>query len=276
MKTKASQRLARPLRTALFEAAIVLGLLVTAAAPVQAQTGSIEGRVTNEVTGAPLAAAIVSVVGTTVGTLSREDGEYALINVPAGIQEIRVTLIGYGTVSQDITVQVGAIATMDFQLRAQPIEMEGIVVTGMATGVRRRELPHDVSLITLADLEDMPVTSIHDILGGRATGSVVMPSSGMVGSGAKIRLRNASSFAMGNQPLVYVDGIRVYSSAASAADEARRARRPRDSTTSTRWTSSGWRSSKGRRPARCTERRRAAASSRSSPSEAPLAGRSGP
>jgi outer membrane receptor protein involved in Fe transport len=220
MKKRPLLRLARPLGTALLEAAILLGLLVTAAAPVQAQTGSIEGRVTNEVTGAPLAAAIVSVVGTSVGTLSRENGEYVLVNVPAGPQEISVALIGYGTVSQDITVQVGATATMDFQLRTRPIEMEGIVVTGMATEVRRRELPHDVSLITAAELVNAPVSDIHDVLQGRATGSVVMPSSGMEGAGAKIRLRGVNSFAMGNQPLVYVDGVRVYAAAASAADEA--------------------------------------------------------
>ncbi|UCC84318.1 MAG: TonB-dependent receptor [Gemmatimonadota bacterium] len=220
MKRKASQRLARPARTALLEAAIALGLSVTAAGPVLAQTGTVEGRVTNEVTGAPLAAAAVTVVGTPIGTLTREDGVYALVNVPAGMQEIRVTLIGFGTVTQDVTVQVGASASLDFELRARPIEMEGIVVTGMATEVRRRELPHDVSLITSAELENAPVSDIHDVLQGRATGSVVMPSSGMEGSGAKIRLRGNNSFAMGNQPLIYVDGVRLYASAASAADEA--------------------------------------------------------
>ncbi len=223
MNKKGSLRLARQLRTSLFGAAIALGPLLTAAAPVEAQTGRIQGRVTNRVTGAPLAAVAVSVVGTRIGTLTRENGEYVLDAVPAGTHEIRSTLIGYGTVNQDVTVQVGATATLDFQLRERPIEMEGIVVTGMATEVRRRELPHDVSLITLADLEDAPVSDIHDVLQGRATGSVVMNSSGMEGAGSKIRLRGINSFAMGNQPLVYVDGVRIYSSAPSAADEANQA-----------------------------------------------------
>ena len=93
--------------------------------------------------------------------------------MPAGAQEIRVTLIGFGTDSEEITVQVGVTATMDFELRATPIEMEGIVVTGMATEVRRRELPHDVSLITTAELENAPVSDLHDVLQGRASIRVI-------------------------------------------------------------------------------------------------------
>jgi len=219
MKERDLFGLARRRCRALLPAAIALGFLVTAAAPVWAQAGNVSGRVTNTVTGAPLAAAQVFIVGTELGTLTREDGEYALINVPAGTHRIRAVLIGYGSITEDITIPAGGAVTMNFELRERPIEMEGIVVTGTPGQARRREIGHDVSQITLADIENMPVTSIHDVLQGRATGSLVLTVSGQVGAGSKIRLRGNNSFAMGNQPLVYVDGVRIYSVGASEADE---------------------------------------------------------
>src|SRR2546425_13283280 len=44
---------------------------------------------------------------------------------------------------------------------------------------------------------------------GRAAGVLIQPATGAVGSGSRIRIRGASSFSLGNQPLVYVDGVRV-------------------------------------------------------------------
>jgi outer membrane receptor for ferrienterochelin and colicin len=178
------------------------------------------GVVTSEVTGASLAAVQVFIVDTRIGTLSRENGEYALINVPAGTHRIRAVLIGWGTETQDVTVPAGGSVTIDFELRERAIEMEAIVVTGTPGQARRREIGHDITQVTLADIQNALPTNVHDVLQGRATGSVVMSASGQPGAGSKIRLRGINSFAMGNQPLVYVDGVRIYSPAASAADEA--------------------------------------------------------
>jgi TonB-linked SusC/RagA family outer membrane protein len=38
---------------------------------------------------------------------------------------------------------------------------------------------------------------------------VIMPASGQVGSGSQIRVRGQASFSLGNNPLLYVDGVRV-------------------------------------------------------------------
>ncbi len=140
--------------------------------------------------------------------------------MPPGTYRIRVVLIGYGSITRDVTVPEAGAVDVDFDLRSRPIEMEGIVVTGTPGQARRREIGHDISQITLADIENMPVTNVHDVLQGRATGSVVMTSSGQVGAGSRIRLRGINSLAMGNDPLVYVDGVRIYSKPPTAADEA--------------------------------------------------------
>ena len=40
-------------------------------------------------------------------------------------------------------------------------------------------------------------------------GVVVMPGTGMIGSGSKIRIRGQSTFSLSGDPLIYVDGVRV-------------------------------------------------------------------
>jgi TonB-dependent SusC/RagA subfamily outer membrane receptor len=54
-----------------------------------------------------------------------------------------------------------------------------------------------------------PVRNFQDLLTGRASGVSVIGSSGQVGTGSRIRIRGASSLSLGNDPLIYVDGIRV-------------------------------------------------------------------
>ena len=58
-----------------------------------------------------------------------------------------------------------------------------------------------------------PITSIDNLLAGKVPGLTVLQSSGMAGSGSQIRLRGNASVALSNQPLIYVDGIRIRSDA---------------------------------------------------------------
>ena len=54
-----------------------------------------------------------------------------------------------------------------------------------------------------------PIVSLQSLINGRAPGVVVMPTSGQVGTGAQVRIRGQASFSLGNNPLLFVDGVRV-------------------------------------------------------------------
>ena len=58
-------------------------------------SGVISGTITDTATGKPLPAASVTIVGTTMGGMTDETGDYALINVPAGSYSVRASVIGY-------------------------------------------------------------------------------------------------------------------------------------------------------------------------------------
>src|SRR5207302_10603086 len=64
-------------------------------------------------------------------------------------------------------------------------------------------------------------------LGGGAAGLVVLPGAGNIGTGSTMHIRGVSSLALTNQPLIFVDGVRVDNSASggpSIRDGAQMAR----------------------------------------------------
>src|SRR5947199_99068 len=54
-----------------------------------------------------------------------------------------------------------------------------------------------------------PVTNFSEMLAAREPGVSVLPSGGLTGEGARIRIRGSASLSQPNEPIVYVDGIRV-------------------------------------------------------------------
>lgn len=190
--------------------------LLVAVAPVLAQTGTITGQVTDQATGAPLAGAEVTVLGTTLSVPTNEQGRYLIVGVPVGAQQVRVSLIGYGTRTLTVTVTAGETVVQDFQLVASAIELDGLVVNA-TTGreQRRREVGNSVGTVNVENVQLAPITNTTQLLQGKVAGATVLQSSGTTGSGARIRIRGANSISLSNAPLIIVDGVRVENAEAS-------------------------------------------------------------
>ena len=188
----------------------VAALLLAGNAEAQ-QTGTITGQVVDDANQRPLAGVQVYVPGANVGTITRSDGRYVLLNVPAGEVEIWVQLIGYATPARTVTLAADETVVADFALRQEVLGLDEIVVTGVAGQARRRELGNTVTQISMERIIE-PVTSIDNLLSGRSTAMTVNPGSGTMGQGAAIRLRGNTT-VRNNQPLVFVDGVRQGSEA---------------------------------------------------------------
>ena len=185
-------------------------LLLLAGSASAQQTGGISGTVTNSQNLQPLSGAQVSVAGTDIGSLTGADGSFTLRGVPTGTQVVRAQLIGFGQVADTVEVSAGAMVTVELQLRRSAVNMEDIVVTGQAGQARRKEVGNAIGQINMADVEEATVNT-EALLQGRETGLVIQQASGSAGSGSFIRLRGNTSVTQGNQPLLYIDGIRVRS-----------------------------------------------------------------
>ena len=176
-------------------------------APVQ---GTLTGQVVAAGTLRSLVAAQVFIVGTGIGRLTNANGRYLLINVPDGSHTLRVELIGYATGEQQVTITSGTTTTVDFQLEEEALALDEIVVTGTAGQARRREVGNTVAQINTSTILE-PLSSVDALLQARVPGILVAGQSGNSGSGAMIRLRGNVSVALSNQPLIYVDGVRIKS-----------------------------------------------------------------
>lgn len=178
-----------------------------AAAPLQAQTGTVEGRVT-DVAGAPIANALVSLVGTNAAVRTDQEGRYTL-TVPVGTVTLRAAIIGYAAQTVTAAVADRAATTVNFQLEPAAISLDALVVT--ATGEQRAvEVPNVVTTINASRAaEEVAPISLSSVLQGRAPGVQVINSSGTAGTGTKIRIRGSSSMSLSNDPLLVIDGVRV-------------------------------------------------------------------
>ncbi|MFP4624082.1 MAG: SusC/RagA family TonB-linked outer membrane protein [Gemmatimonadota bacterium] len=195
-------------------------VLLCAAAPTLAhaqERGAVAGQVVDEATNQPLVGAQMSVVGTNIGGLTNSEGRFLIQNVPAGEREIRATLIGYSSVTREVTIPPGGTATADFELGESAIALEGLVVTATGQTQRRREVGSTVSNIDVGDVDLAPVQTFSQLIQGRAAGVSVLQSAGTSGTGARIRIRGANSISLSNEPLLIVDGVQVDNAAESFA-----------------------------------------------------------
>jgi TonB-dependent starch-binding outer membrane protein SusC len=192
--------------------AMVLTGMSTAAPALAQEPGAIRGAVTDPGTAQPVSGAQVSLRGTTRGTLTDARGIFLITNVAPGQYTVRIESIGFRTVEQQVTVRAGETAVTEMQMAASAIGLDEIVVTGTAGRTTRRALGNSVSSVNAAAVTEVaPVANVQQLLQGRTAGLTVLPSSGVVGGSSRMRVRGLGSLSGGNEPVVYIDGVRMFS-----------------------------------------------------------------
>src|SRR5262245_25064888 len=171
------------------------------------QLGSIAGTVTAVETGTPLVRAVVSVIGTHLTAETDASGRYVIGGVPVGTHQVRARMLGFAPVDTTVVVEEGQEATMNFQLKAQAIELEAVVAVGYGEK-RREELTGAVGTVSAQALESRPITDTRQALQGVMPGLIVQRSGGQPGvEDFDLNMRGLSSANGGNTPLVLIDGV---------------------------------------------------------------------
>jgi TonB-linked SusC/RagA family outer membrane protein len=193
--------------------AIVVSVAITLIPSLSSaqETGRVRGVVTDAGTGAPIADAQVTVVGTDRGAVSDIQGRFLINDVPAGSRELRARKIGFAAAVRDVTVTAAQEARADIALRIAPTQLSEVVVTGTPLAQQRRELGNAVTTLDVAELtEKSTLQNVADVLQSKTPGVTVMPGSGAPGTAGEIRIRGTASLS-GYKPVVYIDGIRYNS-----------------------------------------------------------------
>lgn len=177
---------------------------------VMAQTGTIVGKVIDASTKQPIANARLVLSGGAAETQSSVTGDYRLANVRPGSVTVAMFRIGYKTMTDTVTVVAGGTATVNFEATASLVTLSELVVTGTAGNQERKAQSALVASVSVADvIRDAPVTSVANLLQSRVPGVALSSGSGTAGTSTQIRIRGASSINLSNQPLLFIDGVRI-------------------------------------------------------------------
>ena len=173
----------------------------------QSTTGKLSGKVTAE-DGTGLVGANVMVQGTGSGTSASENGEYTILNVPAGSYTVSATFIGYS--SQEISgvrVISGLNTVVDFSLATSTLEGDVVQVTAEKPLIQKDETS-SINVMTGEQLDNLPIRSLDGVL-ATIPGVVVQNNDVHIRGGrdneVAYYLNGASTTNLGNREnLVYV------------------------------------------------------------------------
>lgn len=185
----------------------------------QGRSATVEGTVRDAATSRPLDAVQVFVVGTSIGAVTNAQGQYRLIipNVTGDFRtELRARTIGYTQVTRAANLVPDQVVRVDFNLSQSTLQLDQVVVTGSGQATEVKKLGNTIAVVKPP--EDMPMTDVSNILQGREPGMVGLPSGGLTGEGTKIRIRGNSSLSQTNEPIIFVDGIRINAGGGQAAN----------------------------------------------------------
>lgn len=178
-------------------------------AVAQEQSKTVNGIVTN-FSGEAVNGANIEIESSKFVTATDKDGKFT---VQAKIGDvISIQHIAYKT--EQIKIQ--NYSEQKIVLIEESNKLEEIVVVGYGTK-KKKDLTSSIASIKAEDLVATSVSSIDQGLQGRASGVVVLNTSGQPGGATSIRIRGTSSINGNNEPLYVIDGVPVMSDAASVS-----------------------------------------------------------
>jgi TonB-dependent SusC/RagA subfamily outer membrane receptor len=188
-----------------------LALLASAlfSSAADAQQRRISGRVTAAGSGEALGNAAVSVVGTTIGTYTAEDGSFQLL-APSGDVSLLVRRVGFKRSTARVTA---AQSDVNVSLERDVLQLEAQVITGQATTVSTVNAANAITVVGAEQLARVPSPTIDNALQGKVPGAVISSNSGAPGGGTQIQIRGVTSINATSSPLYVVDGVIVSNTA---------------------------------------------------------------
>jgi TonB-dependent SusC/RagA subfamily outer membrane receptor len=191
----------------LFWLLVLSGVLALCQSPV-----ILRGKVVDRGTGEALIGVTVVEVNdqnrTLNGTVTDAYGNFTL-KLSDTQTSVKISYVGFKTSEVAISGQT----SIEVELEEETQQLEEVVVTyeGKKVGgfnpVSQRDLTGSVETVEMKELEEIKVSSIGEMLQGRASNVDITLASGDPGAGMSVRIRGTASISGSNQPLIVVDGV---------------------------------------------------------------------
>ncbi len=180
--------------------AIIILFLCMFSFGMMAQSHTVTGTVKDN-KGEPLIGVTVQVQGTTTGTVTDIDGNFAIQNVRPN-DNLEFSYVGMK--SQVIPVQ--GKTNIQVTLSDDSELLDEVVVVGYGTQTRR-EITGSVANVTEKDFNQGVTRNAADLLQGKVAGLSITSASGDLNDNPIIRLRGVNTLQRDNGPFIVIDGV---------------------------------------------------------------------
>jgi TonB-linked SusC/RagA family outer membrane protein len=159
----------------------------------------------------PIAGATILIEGKSQGTVTDESGKFK-ISVPEN-----GTLIISSTGFRSQVLKWNGSSEINIDMVEDVARLDEIVVTGLSTTVKRRNLANAVTTISATQLNGVaPSQTFDQALNGKIPGANIVSNTGAPGGGQSVKLRGVTSVYGNTQPLYVIDGVFVDNTSTSA------------------------------------------------------------
>jgi len=178
----------------------------------------VKGKITDK-KGEPMPGVSIVVQGTTVATVTDENGEFE-ITPPATEAEtgkkpkLIISFIGMKTLVVNADSDLSKLVVEeDSQL------IDEVIVSGMAIEKDKARLGYAAQVVSGEELSLSKEANLVNALNGKVAGVQVVSSSGTPGAASTIRIRGTNTLGANFQPLFVVDGIPIDNSETGSSQE---------------------------------------------------------
>ena len=171
--------------------------------------GGIKGKVT---TSDNKPAAMVSVVlrDTRKNSLTADDGSFIIRNIQPGTYELEVSLVGYETLTQTVTIETNKTTAVNFQLKVSDKQLQEVIVSTSRNSYNANklsstlriqtpliEVPQNIQVISNKVLSDQQIISMSDGVIRNVSGAMRLEHWGDLYTNINMRGSRASAFRNG-------------------------------------------------------------------------------
>ncbi len=156
---------------------LLLVFLVLSSLGLSAQTGSVEGEISNK-NGESLPYINIMVKGTTLGTASDEMGKFLLSSIPEGNQTLVFSSIGLKTQEYPVLIAANETVSVKVTMAESGVELQGVEIIGRRetgydtkvsfaatkTATLVKDVPQAISYVTKEVMDDRQAYRVNDVV----------------------------------------------------------------------------------------------------------------
>lgn len=127
--------------------------------------GKIAGSVIDKQNKSPLPGVNVIIKDTQIGAATDINGEYFIINIPAGTYTVEFIYVGYKTVIvENVRIQADLTTRLDFELEPSIMELEDQIVVIAKRPIIQQDLTSSRTIMNSKELEAIPFEDVQNIV----------------------------------------------------------------------------------------------------------------